>query len=91
MEGLIKRSLFHERTEVAEWLMPGHEEAPTPPDGYVVSFVPFQEHRLAIPPHSFLKGLLHHYQIELQHLNPNIIQHITAFIVLCKGYLGIDP
>jgi hypothetical protein len=24
-------------------------------------------------------------------LNPNGIQHITAFIALCEGYLGIDP
>ena len=44
-----------------------------------------------IPPHQFLQGLLHHYQIELQHLNPNGIQHIAVFIVLCEGYLGIEP
>jgi hypothetical protein len=43
------------------------------------------------PPHRFLLGLLHYYKIELQHLNPNGIQHIAAFIVLCKGYLGIEP
>jgi hypothetical protein len=42
-------------------------------------------------PHRFLRGLLHHYKIELQHLNPNGIQHITAFVTLCKGYLGIEP
>ena len=44
-----------------------------------------------IPPHPFLRGLLHHYQIELQHLNPNGIQHIVVFIALCEGYLGIKP
>jgi hypothetical protein len=27
----------------------------------------------------------------LQHLNPNGIQHIAAFIALCEGYLGIEP
>jgi hypothetical protein len=42
-----------------------------------------------LPTDSF--GLLHHYKIELQHLNPNRIQHITAFVVLCEGYLGIKP
>jgi hypothetical protein len=24
-------------------------------------------------------------------LNPNGIQHITAFVTLCEGYLGIEP
>jgi hypothetical protein len=35
--------------------------------------------------------LPHHYNLELQHLNPNRIQHITIFITLCEGYLGIEP
>jgi hypothetical protein len=68
-----------------------HEEMPAPPDGYVVSFTPFHECRLIISPHPFLLRLLHHYQIELQHLNANRIQHIVAFIALCEGYLGIEP
>jgi hypothetical protein len=34
---------------------------------------------------------LHHYKIELQHLNPNEIQHIATFVTLCEGYLGIEP
>jgi hypothetical protein len=42
-------------------------------------------------PHKFLRGLLHYYGIELQHLNPNGIQHISAFITLYEGYLGIEP
>ena len=35
--------------------------------------------------------LLDYYQVELQHLTPNGIQHIAAFIDLCEGFLGIDP
>jgi hypothetical protein len=54
MEGLIKHGLLHARIEVMEWLMPGHEEAPAPPAGYVVSFMPFHEHGLATSPHRFL-------------------------------------
>ena len=71
MEGLVKLGLLHGRTDAVDWLVPGHEDAPAPPDGYVVSFVPFHEHRLMVPPHPFFWGLQHHYQIELQHLNPN--------------------
>ena len=56
---------------MAEWLLFGREDAPAPPDGYVVSFALFHERGLMVPPYSFFWGLLHHYQIELQHLNPN--------------------
>ena len=62
-----------------------------PPDGYIVSFVYFHERGLASPPHRFFRGLLHHYKTKLQHLNPNRIQHISVFIGLYEGYLGVDP
>jgi hypothetical protein len=39
----------------------------------------------------FFHGLLHHYGIEMQNLNPNLILQITVFITLCEGYLGIRP
>ena len=74
-----------------EWIVRSGEDEPSPPDGYVVSFIPFHERGFATPPHRFLQGLLHHYGIELQHLNPNGIQHISAFFTLCEGYLGIEP
>ena len=91
MEGLVKHGLLRGRTDAAEWLVPGHEDALAPLDGYVISFVPFRDRRLTVPPHPFVYGLLHHYQIELQHLNLNGIQHIAAFIMMCEGYLGIEP
>jgi hypothetical protein len=34
---------------------------------------------------------MHYYKIELQHLNPNGIQHMVAFVSLCEGFLGIEP
>ena len=74
-----------------EFIIPGGKDEPSPPDDYVVSFIPFHEHRFVTPPHRFLRGLLHHYRIKSQHLNPNGIQHISAFVVLCEGYLGIEP
>ena len=60
-EGLIKHGLLRRRTDVAEWLVLGREEAPVPPDGYVMSFAPFHERGLMIPPHPFFQGLLQHY------------------------------
>ena len=91
MEGLVKRGLLRGRTDATKWLVPGREDALAPPDGYVISFALFHERGLVVPPHPFFWGLLHHYQIELQYLNPNRIQHIVAFITMCEGYLGIEP
>ena len=56
----------------------------------MVSFAHFHERGFVTPAHKFLQGLLHYYKIKLQHLNPNGIQHMAAFVVLCKGLLGIS-
>ena len=57
----------------------------------MVLFVHFYEHGFATLAHKFHQGLLHYYKIELQHLNPNGIQHMAAFVALCEGFLGINP
>jgi hypothetical protein len=49
-EALVKCRLLRVRTKANEWIVPGDEEVPMPPDGYVVSFVPFHERGLAVPP-----------------------------------------
>ena len=91
MEGLVHRGLLRAWTLAEEWLLSSEEDLPSPPDGYVVSFTHFYERGFATPAHKFLQGLLHYYKIELQHLNPNGIQHMVAFIALCEGFLGISP
>ena len=91
MEGLVRCSLLHARTSAEEWLLPGEEHLSLPPDGYVVSFVHFHERGFTTPAHKFLRGLLHYYKIEVQHLNPNGIQHMAMFVALCEGFLGISP
>ena len=91
LEGLIHHGLLCTWTTAEEWWLPGDEDAPSPPDGYVVSFAHFHERGFATPAHKFLWGLLHYYNVELQHLTPNGIQHITTFIALCEGFLGISP
>ncbi|RLN23230.1 RIRE2 orf3 [Panicum miliaceum] len=86
VEGLVAKGLLCPLTARGqEWMLPRDEMAPSPLDGYVVSFARFHERGFGMPPHDFFRGLLHHYQIEVQHLNPNGIQHIAAFIALfCK-------
>jgi hypothetical protein len=65
MEGIIKKGLLCARTAANEWIVPDNEDEPMPPDGYVVSFVPFHERGQAMPLHWFLWGLLDYYDIEL--------------------------
>ena len=91
MEGFIHRGLLHAWTSSEEWLLPGDEDLSSSPDSYMVSFTHFHERGLSTPAHKFLRGLLHFYKIELQHLNPNEIQHMAAFVARCTGFLGISP
>ena len=91
LEGLIRRGLLRPLSAIGEWLLPGDENEPAPLEGYVVSFAIFHEQGFAVPTHRFLRGLLDYYQVELQHLTPNGVQHMAAFVALCEGFLGIDP
>jgi hypothetical protein len=50
MDTLVKHGLLQAKTEADEWVMPGDEEVSKPPDDYVISFVPFHEHGLMVPP-----------------------------------------
>jgi hypothetical protein len=70
-----------------EWMAPGSEADPTPPLGYVVSFVPFHERRLGVPASRFMRALLHYYRVELH----NSIAQATIFTAVCERFLGIDP
>ena len=70
--------------------LPGNEDKPSSPEGYVVSLAHFHKRGFAIPAHKFLRGLLDYYQVELQHFTPNGIQHIALFVALCEGFLAIS-
>ena len=44
-----------------------------------------------LPANRFFRRLLHEYDIQLHHLNPNGIQDIATFVAICEGYLRIPP
>ena len=56
MEGLVKKGLLCTRTTVNEWIIPGGEDVSSPPDGYVVSFIPFHEWGFTTPPTDSSEG-----------------------------------
>lgn len=91
LDDFVATGLLRPQTDEMDWLVPGAKDKTSPPPGYVVSFVPFHERGVTTPAHDFFRALLHHYDAALQHLNPNGIQHISAYVALCESFLGIEP
>jgi hypothetical protein len=65
--------------------------APSPPSGYVVSFVSFHKRGFGVPASRFMRAIRHNYEVELHNLSPNSISQAAIFAAVCEGYLGIDP
>jgi hypothetical protein len=57
----------------------------------IITFHHFAERGLALPSCSFFRSLLYYYGLELHHLNPNSIYHISIFIYFCEVFLEIEP
>jgi hypothetical protein len=76
---------------VLQWRPAAGEDIPTPNTNEIVVFASFFQHKFGFLVCDFLRGLLDHYKIELVHLNPNSILHITIFVHLCEAYLWIPP
>jgi hypothetical protein len=74
-----------------EWMVPPSGAAPSPPSGYVLSFVSFHERGFGVPTSRFMRAILHFYGVELHNLNPNSIAQAAIFATVCEGFLGIDP
>jgi hypothetical protein len=74
-----------------EWIPPASGTAPSPPSGYVVSFVSFHERGFGVPASRFMRAILYNYEVELHNLSPNSISQAAIFVALCEGYLGITP
>ena len=85
-EGLLRPLTDEQRPE---WIPPVGGVAPSPPPGYVVSFVSFHERGFGVPAGRFMRAILYHYGVELHNLTPNSISQAAIFVAVCEGYLGI--
>jgi hypothetical protein len=90
LQNLIKHG-FMVAAELEACCVPKDPLFPTPSEGYVVSFMVFNEWGFYAPPHWFLCSLLRYYDLDLHHLTPSEVLHIAAFVTLCEEYLGINP
>jgi hypothetical protein len=94
LEELVEEGLLRPITSAIapEWIAPDEgADVPTPPTGYVLSFVAFHERGLGVPASRFLRALPFWYEVELHNFNPNSITQAAIFAAVCEGYLGIPP
>jgi hypothetical protein len=64
----------NEEGRPAEWIVPpAGDRTPNPPEGYVVSFIRFNERGFAAPASRFMRALCHLYGVELHNFAPNAI------------------
>jgi hypothetical protein len=74
----------------AAWIVPpATDQEPNPPHDYVVSFIRHHERGFAAPASRFMRGLCHHYGVELHNFAPNAISQEAIFVGVCEGFLGI--
>ncbi|KAE8808623.1 hypothetical protein D1007_14692 [Hordeum vulgare] len=71
--------------------IPGAETAPTPAAGEVVVFNEHFYRGFRRPGSTFFSEWLHFFSLQPHHLAPNAILQLLAFVVLCEGFLGIEP
>ena len=41
--------------------------------------------------HWFLRGLLNEWGLDLQHLNPTGVLHVSRFVTVYEAFLGMEP
>jgi hypothetical protein len=86
---LVSEGLLRDKNLV-NWRPSYHEPFPMENVDEIITFYHFAERGLALPSCSFFRGLLYYYGLELHHLNPNSICHISIFIHFCEAFLGIE-
>ncbi|KAE8767269.1 hypothetical protein D1007_61407 [Hordeum vulgare] len=71
--------------------LPGAEAAPTPGEGEVVVFVECICRGFGLPASDFFSHFLTFFGLQPHHLAPNAVLELAAFVVLCEGFIGIEP
>ncbi|KAE8819688.1 hypothetical protein D1007_02348 [Hordeum vulgare] len=67
------------------------ETAQTPAAGEIVVFDEHFYRGFGLPTSSFFSEWLHFFGLEAHHLASNAILQLPAFVLLCEGFLRIEP
>jgi len=79
-----------EATGVIRWRVPPRTEVePRPEENEVISFAHFHSFGFGVPAHPLLRWLLYYYGLCLHDLTTKGILHLSIFIMLCDGFLGV--
>jgi hypothetical protein len=77
-------------TKELGWRVPMRSEVePRPKENEVVSFFPFHLLGFGLLAHPLLRWVLYYYGLHLHDLTLEGILHLSVFIMLCEGFLGI--
>ena len=90
MQVLVQSCLLQPKN-VIHWQSVIGEMFQSARDSKIVLFTSFVEHGLALPTSDFSHGLLYYYGIQIHHLTPESILHLSIFVHLCEAFLGIKP
>ncbi|KAE8808853.1 retrotransposon ty3-gypsy subclass [Hordeum vulgare] len=71
--------------------VPDTEATPTPERGEVVVLEEHFYHGFGLPTSDFFSCFLTFFGLQPHHLAPNAILQLAAFVVLCDGFIGIEP
>ncbi|KAE8780597.1 hypothetical protein D1007_46231 [Hordeum vulgare] len=71
--------------------LPDAETAPTPAVGEVVVFNEHFYQGFGLLASAFFSEWIRFFGLEPHHLAPNAILQLSAFVILCEGFVGIDP
>jgi hypothetical protein len=69
-----------------EWIAPPSGAAPSPPPGYVLSFVSFHERGFGVPASRFMRAILHFYGVELHNPSPTPSRKQPSSWRFAKGF-----
>ncbi|KAE8797056.1 hypothetical protein D1007_27842 [Hordeum vulgare] len=71
--------------------LPSSKASPAPVVGEVVVFAEHFYQGFGLPASSFFAEWLKFFGLQPHHLAPNAILQLAAFVVLCMGFVGIEP
>jgi hypothetical protein len=77
--------------ELATCHVPVGPTSHVPVGGYIVVCPVFYKQGFGTSSHQFLRLLLQFYSLELHHLTPSRILHITASVTPCEAFMRIEP
>jgi hypothetical protein len=72
-------------------LVPEDPVSPFLAGGYIMACAAFYEQGFGVQSQRFIHSMLQFYSLELHHLTPTGILHMSAFVSLCEPYMGIEP